>query len=249
MKIVFAFLIKNKLSQEKLWYDYLKDNKDYEILIHCAESDGLTVLKTLNTTVYVNQVPSKWSRLLEVELFLLQKSKEKLADKVILLSDTCVPIKPLKYLYDTISLDKSYIKYMSMWKEWQGALTRHPVRYDFLYGNHQWCIIDKRHFDIFLNNNFRSEFEKHVQFPEESYFSSMLSEKKLLNSDNVVDTITTYVDWGRNDGSSPYTFETDVEENLKMVSDTKNVPDLFFFRKVSRKAQPKLLNSIISLLQ
>lgn len=246
MKVVFAFLIKNKLSQEALWYEYLKSCSDYEILIHCSDYDGITILKNLNTTVYVKQVPSEWSRLLQVELFLLQHAKDKHADKVILLSDTCVPIKPLTYLYSHLCTNKSYIKYVSMFNDWKDALTRHRTHYDFLHGNHQWCILDKQHFDIFLNNKFRTEFETRVHYPEESYFSSMLCEKNLLTSDHVIDTITTYVDWSRGNGMSPYTFEIENEENVKIINETKNMPNILFFRKISPQSQ--LLNVIKSLL-
>jgi hypothetical protein len=74
----------------------------------------------------------------------------------------------------------------------------------------------------------------------------MLCEKNLLTSDQVIDTITTYVDWSRSNGMSPYTFEIENDENVKMINETKNMPNVFFFRKVSPQSQ--LLNVIKSLL-
>lgn len=245
MKIAFCFLVIDKIYHEKMWVDYLQNIPNKEILIHCISNNNLKLMSDINAKIYVNAAEGRHSRLLKIELFLLEQAKLLNADKVIFLSDSCVPIKSSKHVYEFIKKDITYIKWEDMHTEAPQKLPRHLNKYTYLSSHHQWCILDKQYFDLFLYNEDRFEFENDVSFPEESYFASILNKHKFLVSSNVHNVITTYVDWERS-VYGPYTFRDASDTNIKMIKSEHQNESSLFFRKVAYDAHAELIDALIS---
>lgn len=245
MKIAFCFLIKNKINYENIWFEYLKGHESLEIIIHSAEKIELDYLPSLTKNIYIKQVPTEWGRLLKVENFLMEKSKELNCDKCIFLSDSCLPVKSLSYIEDFLNNDFSYISNRKPW-----VLSRFPVQireYAYLMGNHQWIIIDKKHYDLFLSSYLRHTFENDVFFPEESYHATVLQANNLNNEDNVCNIITTYTDWDRptNYNRSPYVFNLDDYDTTDLQKVLSNSEHLFI-RKVAENGQTTFIDTLRS---
>jgi hypothetical protein len=245
MKICFAFLINDIINNEKVWYDYLNKAKNIEIVIHCAKSNNLQHLNNITKNIYVNLVPTKWGRLLKVENFLLQKSKELNCDKCIFLSSSCLPIKRIYQLFDFLNNDMTIMGYSDAWD-----MNRFPnkdigIKY---MANQQWIIIDKRHYDVFLNSDYRNYFEESVVLPEESYYSTIMELNKIQNEVLNKMKMTTYVDWSRstNGGNSPYVIEK--EEDVSIIDSIKQNKNILFIRKVSNNCHEKIINKIKELI-
>lgn len=230
MKICFAFLITEKINNESVWFDYLSESPNTEVIIHTAKPCKLKLLTKITNNIYENQVETRWGKLLEVQNFLLKKAKELNGDKSIFLSDSCLPIKPLNYLFELFSNDTSFISNTEAWDP-----SRFPVDYGIKYmANQQWVIIDKKHIDFFLLDELRNYFERRVVLPEESYYSTILEKLGLNNSSNVINEKTTYVDWSRptNNGNSPHLFENN-NHDISAINNLKEQKNILFCRKFS----------------
>lgn len=243
-RICYAFLAVDQINNEKSWYNYFNQCSDsFEILIHIASSNKSKYLTELTNNTYVNEVPTQWSRLLTVELFLLEKTRELGCSKIIYLSHSCLPIKTLDYVHRYLENNYSYLA----WElPTEGQWYRTPAKHSFTRAQHQWCILDKQHFDLFLEHPLRKYFEQQVTFPEEFYFASILNEQGLLTSDEVGCELTTFVDWspGRNTGGSPYYFSGYSDYDYELIKKVKDVPHHLFIRKMGDDLDGRLLNLI-----
>lgn len=244
-KICFAFIAKSSINNEIVWYNYLKGINNIEILIHCKEKSEINFLNKLNAHVYINSVPNSWGHLQKLQNFLIERSKSLNCDKFIILSDSCLPIRNFNYLLNKLDNDKSYIDNCEAWD-----LSRFPnsnlnIK---LMANQQWCILDRRHFDLFLNDETRIYFENYVILPEESYFSTVMEKNSCNNSENVISKRTTFVDWNRTRGDSPYYFEG-TENDIEYLNIALKDENILFFRKVKNNPNSYLVNKINELIQ
>jgi hypothetical protein len=237
MKIAFAFLITDEINREESWFNFFNNsNLDYEIIIHSKLELKLKYLIDITNNIYINEVETNWSKLQKVQNFLIEKAKDLNCDKVILLSNSCLPLKSIDYIFNYLNNNKNYISYSKPW--W-----REDRKSNFIYvmGNHQWCIIDKLYYDIILSDEDRYFYENYVIFPEESYFSSILNKNGLLNEENVVNIKTTFVDWNRSpNGKSPYEFSDYNEFDKNLISKLKLDNNLLFIRKVNKNLNTEL---------
>jgi hypothetical protein len=76
-------------------------------------------------------------------------------------------------------------------------------------------------------------------------FAFLITEK--LNNEEVVNQMTTFVDWTRptNGGNSPHMFG-DSEKDIAMIKDLKNQELVFFIRKVPNLSPENILIKTIS---
>lgn len=242
MKICFAFLTKGTINNESLWFDFFKTNKsnEIEILIHCTEQPNFEFLKHLNPKIFINQVHTSWGRLQKVQNFLLEKAKNLNCDKFIILSDSCIPIRDFNYLFNKLNNNKSFIDNCKAWD-----LSRFPNN-NFqikMMANQQWCIIDKRHYDLFLEDDIREYFEDFVILPEESYFSTVVEKNGLNNEDNIIFKKTTFVDWSRTNGSSPYYFDGS-DQDIEHLNKCYENEYILFFRKLKNCDNSRFISII-----
>lgn len=242
MKICFAFLTRGKLNNELIWYNYLNNENDKEILIHCSDDAYFHYINKLTNNIYINEVPTKRGSLQKVQNFLLEKCKNLNCDKFIILSDSCIPIRSYDYLTNELNNNNSYICYSTPWD--MNRFPNNNFNIDFM-GNHQWCIIDKSHYDVFLNDETRLFFEDQVNFPEESYYSTIIKKQKL--EDSVINRTTTYADWCRSKDGSPYFFEGDDDdlEYINIALEKNNI----FFRKIKDNIDGYFYEKIIKLIK
>lgn len=240
MKICFAFLTKGSINNELFWFEYLNKFSNKEILIHCNSEPKFKYLNDITKNIYINSVETRWGRLQKVQNFLLEQCRLLECDKFIILSDSCLPIRSPEYLLNKINNNKSFIKNGDAWD-----FSRFPdFNGDFkLLQNHQWCIIDKRHYDIILNDEYRTYFEESVTLPEESFFSTIFEKNNINNIENVTNEMTTYVDWSRPVNSSPYTFEG-TSDDIEHLNKAKMEDNIFFMRKIKDNIDSDFFNEI-----
>ena len=242
-KICYAFLVTDIINNEESWYNYFNsNNEDFELLIHFAHSNESKHLSKLTSNIYVNKVPSKWAKLLEVELFLMEEAIKLNCDKIIFLSHSCLPVKPSAYIHKYLSNTNSYIYYN---EPTDGQWDRYPARHSFTKAHQQWCILDKQHFKLFLEHPLRNYFENQVTFPEESYFASILNEKGLLSEKDCKLEMTTFVDWTRDPGHpGPYFFSNYNDYDYNIMRTAKETSHNLFIRKMSNNLDSKLIELI-----
>ena len=239
-KICFAFLIEDIINQEEIWFDFFKsiEGKYFEIVIHSKNEPKLNFINTISN-IHINKVHTEWGRLQKVGNFLLECAKNLECDKLILLSHSCIPIKSSEFIFDYLNNDKNIIMYSKPW--WKED--RNTSHFSFIMGNHQWCVIDKKHFNLFLQDSDRLFFEDRVWCPDECYFSSILNKYNLLNEEEVINLTSTFVDWDRSpNGHSPYTFKYFNQYDLELIKKLKDDNQTLFIRKVDKDFDKRLLD-------
>jgi hypothetical protein len=238
MKIAFCFLCKNKINNEAIWFDYFKGQTNCEIIIHFSETADLEFLNQLeNVHISVNKVLTSWGSLQRGQNYLMDIAKTLDCKKFVILSDSCLPVKSYSFFYESMNNNMCYIRYCELWDE-----TRFPIKYDWLIGNHQWCIIDSSKYELFLKSEYREHFESSVFLPEESYYSSILNHANLLNDDNVVSGLSTFAQWFPNQ-AHPYHFMGAYNQNdLDIVKKCIDDPSIFFIRKMMNIENEEMKN-------
>jgi len=113
MKICFAFITQNGLNN--IWEKYFEHSTDHYIIIHSREA--LTEdINVTNSERYYRIYNDGWGKLVRLQLALIQKAKDAGCDKIIFLSESCVPLRPINELYEYLLTTNgktivSYIKF------------------------------------------------------------------------------------------------------------------------------------------
>jgi hypothetical protein len=194
-KIAFLFLIKDKINKEELWKNFFNnvDTDKYSIYIHYKDNIKLKYFEKYKLT---NTIPTKWGdiSLVHAQKILLKEAfKDEANYKFIFISDSCMPIKNFDYVYNfLIKNNNSYFNYENI-----------KIKYNkTLYQTFQWCILNRNHTNIIINDTTEIEFYiKHNIFAsDEIYFLTTIRDK--LNNNIIInktpDNYTTYVIWKDN---------------------------------------------------
>jgi hypothetical protein len=118
-KIAFCFLIYDSINHEKLWYDFFRNiNKDkYNIYIHYKENKPLEYFEEYKLNEE-DIVETKWCGigLVEAQIKLYEYAmRDKQNYKMIMVSNSCIPLKNFNYIYDFLTKDNySYYNKMPM---------------------------------------------------------------------------------------------------------------------------------------
>ena len=113
------FLIYDSINHEKIWYDFFSNiNKDkYNIYIHYKENNPLEYFEEYK----INEediVETEWcgNSLVEAQIKLYEYAmRDKQNYKMIMVSNSCIPLKNFNYIYDFLTKDNySYYNKMPM---------------------------------------------------------------------------------------------------------------------------------------
>lgn len=182
-KIAFIFLTIGDVKQHKIWELFFKYATNYNIYIHPKYPDQ--VLSFFNKYIVKNRVPTLWgdvSLVRATNILINEALKDKNNKKIILVSDSCIPIKSFNYIYNKVLEDnKSWFNYYYP-NLLEGSITHYnriksldPFIKDYAYIHEQWMILDRQHAKL-LNNNvhYISFFIKENLVPDEMYYITLL---------------------------------------------------------------------------
>lgn len=110
-KIAFIFLTKDDLLHNGLWEQYFKDQTNYTIYCHPSNSDTQLHGILKNSKIKAHHKTSWGNTALAHQSLLAAALKDKDNYKIILCSESCVPIRSFDDLYTLLTRDNySYIK-------------------------------------------------------------------------------------------------------------------------------------------
>lgn len=155
MKLVHGFLVKDKINHLDLWHTYFSNADDnmYDVIVHASNvnfnrnnPDGYTI---------ASMVPTTWEQTMKAHFSIYKEFiKIKDAGKLVMLSESCIPIVPLRSAYATLmtNLDEAYFNILAApWWRSSERIT-HPDVYSHLIGHEQWTCLTRRQIEILLEN-------------------------------------------------------------------------------------------------
>ena len=178
-KIALCFLTYGNLSKSKFWNDLLDSNLDkFNIYIHNKKK-----FKDNNFEKYClkKTVDTQWghSSLVKATLTMFKDAIKNIDNEhFLLLSDTCIPLYPLDYIYSEIFKENNNLIYVQN--------KTNVARYDkkmldkiFLKRSNfckqsQWMCLTRNTIDFFIKKNYIKKFGKDFPILDEHYFISLI---------------------------------------------------------------------------
>lgn len=232
-KIALLFLTREELNQPSVWEALLCDARDkYSLYVHSKEPMNHPFFKEYRIPKIV---PTTWSVHVRAWQELLSEAlKDPNNEKFVFVSEACVPMYTLNYIYDEIIKDPyTHMAYGRPW--WPSNGSREVVEVDpkHRYGNFEWMVLNRKHAELVAKDRGVVRIvSRHVN-DQESYFPILFSIYNCL--DEVCNHTYTYANWeyAVNNGANPYLFDVYDDLARELLEDAYNIGCLFL-RKVSR---------------
>ena len=259
-KIAFCFLIIDDINQIDLWKYFFRNIPThlYNIYIHCKFPEKFND-PFFRKFKIKKHAETKWGLIEDATALLYEEAlKDPLNQYFIPLSESTIAVKSFQKMYNILFQNKkqtelkSYIKYWK--KDYQEDFNIFSqlylkqninplfqnIKFSHYYKFHSWCILNRTHTEIVVNDTFYREcFKNHIA-SSENYVIYLLS----LNNEykNIENLQITGEDWSdsivvedekyQNRGRRPRTID-----NLTFEEAKKYLVDKFLFaRKFSKSS-------------
>jgi hypothetical protein len=203
-KLGFCFLIYDIINHEELWNIFFNniDNNKYNIYIHYKFNKPLKYFEKYKLT---NCIETKYAdvTLIHAHNLLFKQAYEDGCDKIISLSQSCIPFKSFDFIYSFLTNDdfshfniapqyqcfprcNSLIKYYG----------KHPIKksYNWFILNREICKLVTNYGNTKINNIYGN-----IQSPEEHYFLTLVYlnnlQNKVIITHNLSNDATTFTNW------------------------------------------------------
>lgn len=234
-----CFLIIDTIECEEIWERWLKGNENkISIIIHSKE---IYIPKTnlfKQSAIYIPTIPTRWGEfsLVQATLKLFEKSIENPnITHSILLSGSCIPMKPFSFIYDKLMINKSFVSDMidiSVLKRYMISTYRLKKEFNtniHCKKHHQWIISCNKHTRLMLKlQPLITKIYENIRFADESWFLTFLELNNLQNE--IINQQTTFTNWiEKRCHPKTYLEISDIE-----LQSIVNNPCYFFGRKFTR---------------
>ena len=183
-KVAFIFLTVGDVKQHNVWKIFFKDNYDRtNIYVHPKFPEKVTSF--FKDYIIDDRIPTQWGdvSLVESTNILIDKAlKNPSNKKIILVSDSCIPIKKFNYIYNAVLEDKkSWLNYYK--PDYKQGSMAHLRRTNLInskfhpnvYINEQWMILDRKHAETLSKNKHLIEYFRTPRLiPDEIYYITAL---------------------------------------------------------------------------
>jgi hypothetical protein len=144
-KVALLFLTIQDLNHAELWKEQIQSNPGkFSIYFHSKEPLKDPYFKKYRIK---HIVPTSWAIHLEAWQKLIKAAlKDPENKKFVFLSESCVPIKPLDEIYQSLMHDKNtYMRFGRPW--WPSDHNREVIELpkEHRWGNHEWVILNREH--------------------------------------------------------------------------------------------------------
>ena len=243
-KIAFLFLIYDKINMEELWEKFFKkiDNNKYNIYIHCKINKPLKYFEKYKLCNCIQTSYADISIVRAQNILLKEALKDENNEHFIFLSNSCVPFKNFDYIYNKLSIDKSYFNIAPQTQCFPRCNDLlNYIEKNYIQKASQWCILNKKHSIVMINESKYINFYKNIYAPDEicyitNIFMNNLQEE-IITTSNLTDGATTFTNWEGMDYKFPsnyslknYTFISNDEIDHLLNS------ECFFGRKFNRES-------------
>jgi hypothetical protein len=213
-KIAFCFLIYDIINHEELWNFFFAnvDTNKYNIYIHYKVNKPLEYFEKYKLT---NCIETKYAHvtLIHAHNLLFKKAYEDGCDKMINLSQSCIPFKSFDYVYNFLTKDDFGHFNISPHPQCFPRCNRLTQYYDKskIQKSSEWFILNRKiceliiHYDkTKINNEYTN-----IDCPEEHYFITNIFNNNLqdeiITTPNLTNDATTFINWEDMDYKYPST--------------------------------------------
>lgn len=242
MKLGLLFLCKNNINQLQLWLNFFKNNYDKcNIYIHSYDQDNIT--QDFIKKYHIDKVlDTGWGDIYDVVRYVMNISIKNNDYKLILISESTIPVKSFNYIYNYLMKDdKGYLNYDMTNKYTVNMQTeryknncnnikdfKENIDFKHWYFNEAWIIFNIEMIKIILNDNKYHIIFKNCFCPDENYPIYLYS---LYNKLHLFHNIkTTYTNWNTQEvnGIKHPKIYDDIDNGLLKEISSK---DILFTRK------------------
>ena len=202
-KLAFLFLIYDEINFEHIWHKFFAniDKNKYNIYIHQKYNYPL---QFFNHHKINNIVPTSYqSHITIVHAFnqlITHALNDPLNSHFILLSNSCIPVKPFNYIYDFLNPQFSYFNIAP--QEQCFPRTNSTLQFidkKFIQKASTWCILNKKHANVLINEPFYLKwFNDCYGADEHAYITSLFYhnlQHELITTPNLALNATTFTNW------------------------------------------------------
>jgi hypothetical protein len=255
-RIAFCFLIYDIINHEELWHLFFKtiDVKKYTIYIHYKIN---VPLKYFEKYKLKNCIQTRYAHisLVEAQNLLLETAVNDGNDQFIFISNSCIPLKSFKYIYDYLNENYSYFniaEHSSCFPRCNSVLQY--IKKEHIQKASQWCILNKKHAKIIIDDKRYIRWFNTISTPDEHCYISLLYyntlQNELITTPNIA-TGTTFINWEGMDYiyvsiSGLKNYNSISDEELEYLLDSKSLFGRKFTRECELIKNTRYLNHITS---
>lgn len=203
-KIGFCFLIYDIINQEDLWNMFFKDidTNKYSIYIHYKMNKPLKYFEKYKLT---NCIETKYCdvTIIHAHNLLFKKALEEGCDKIISLSQACIPLKSFDYIYDFLTKDDlchfNLVPQIACFPRCNSLLNYYSK--NTIQKSSNWFIINRKICDLIVSYDktlINAEYSN-IYCPEEHYFITLIFKNNLqseiITTPNLAEGATTFTNW------------------------------------------------------
>lgn len=199
MKIAFLFLIYDEILNEDLWYDFFSgiDPKLYKIHIHFKTQK---TLKFFEDYKLKNCIPTNYADITLVRahnLLLEEALKDPDIYKTVNISQSCIPLKSFKYVYNYLTSRPESEFNEGIQKQCFPRCESLPIPRDKIYKSSEWFSLNREDAHLCIISEDVIRLFTNIVCPEEHYFITVLRMKNriLRTTPNLADGGMTFINW------------------------------------------------------
>lgn len=213
-KIAFCFLIYDIINHEELWNFFFEnvDTNKYNIYIHYKFNKPLKYFEKCKLT---NCIETKYADVTTIHAhnLLFKKAYEDGCDKIISLSQACIPFKSFEYVYDFLIKDDFGHFNIAPQTQCFPRCNRLMQYYDksVIQKTSNWFILNRKICEFIINydiTKINNEYTN-VSSPEEHYFITNIFynnlQDEIITTPNSANDATTFTNWEGMDYKYPST--------------------------------------------
>jgi type IV secretory pathway protease TraF len=194
-RISFMFLIKDEIYNEEIWYNFfLNVSPDkYKIYIHYKNDNNL---KYFNKYKLRNCIQTSWGdrSLVDAHNLLIEESlKDNNVTHLILISDTCIPLKKFDYIYKFLDENYSYFHRKNPDLKQLNNKVYYFLNKNEIKKSSQWCILNRKHAKLLYNKEYIIKYYENNNYPDERVYITALDKFGLSNE--IKDMCITHCVW------------------------------------------------------
>lgn len=245
-KVALLFLTRSNLNHPELWKDWIDEEK-YNVYNHAKYE----VTDPWFSQFRIDETqPNEWGFLIYAQQALLRAAvKDPENYKFVFLSESTIPLRTSDEVYDYLTAEEeSYMSWMRIWWPFDTKRILREFPREYHLGNHQWIILNRKHAEMFAEDDYWIHLAMRHICCDESYPSTFYNMSGVLGEFKNI--FTTYVDFIH---GGPYLFTLATPENIKYLLDARNNTKgvygeqyCLFARKVAPEFPESVLREIIN---
>ncbi len=205
-KIAFCFLLYDRINHEELWNIFFANvNPElYTIYIHQKNDIPLTYFEKYKLSRKIETRYADISVVLAQNLLYEEALRDPDNTHFILVSNSCIPIKSFKYVYDNLDPAFSYFNICPQNQCFpRCSAVESRIDRKYIQKQHQWCILNRKHAELLVRNTEYIEWYRDIACADEHCYITYMFYRNLQDEISFTPNLgigaTTFTNWSDQD--------------------------------------------------